>query len=128
MSDVPTYEVILTDAPDIQAKTVIGEGLAAYNMQHTDVDDRRDLAVLLRNTRTCEILGGILGRTSLGLLFIDLVFIQEADAPSWAREQNAQDGRRGRACSRLRQCCPLHHQLPGPGVLCQARMARVRAH
>src|SRR5262245_46131236 len=78
MSDVPTYEVILTDAPDIQAKTAIDEGLAAYNVQHTDVDDRRDLAVLLRDTRTGEILGGILGRTSLGLLFIDLVFIPEA--------------------------------------------------
>ena len=78
MSDVPNYEVILTDAPDIQAKTAIGEGLAAYNVQHADVDDRRDLAVLLRDTRTGEILGGILGRTSLGLLFIDLVFIPEA--------------------------------------------------
>jgi len=78
MSDVSTYEVILTDAPDIQAKTAIGEGLAAYNVQHADVDDRRDLAVLLRDTRTGEILGGILGRTSLGLLFIDLVFIPEA--------------------------------------------------
>src|SRR5215475_7747487 len=66
------------DAPDIQAKTALGEGLAAYNVQHTDVDDRRDLAVLPRDTRTGEILGGILGRTSLGLLFIDLVFIPEA--------------------------------------------------
>src|SRR5262249_46549195 len=36
MSDVPTYEVILIDAPDMQAKTAIGEGLAAYNVQHTD--------------------------------------------------------------------------------------------
>ena len=57
MSDVPTYEVILIDAPDMQAKTAIGEGLAAYNVQHTDVDDRRDLSVLVKDTRTAEILG-----------------------------------------------------------------------
>src|SRR5215471_17927286 len=106
MSDVPTYEVILTDAPDIQAKTAIGEGLAAYNVQHTDVDDQRDLSVLLRDTRSGEIAGGILGRTSLGLLFIDLVFI--GNAQSWAREPYAPDGRRRRACSGLRQRRPLH--------------------
>src|SRR6516162_10645096 len=28
MTNAPTYEVILTDAPDTRAKTVIGEGLA----------------------------------------------------------------------------------------------------
>ena len=77
MSDVPTYEVILTDTPGTEAKAVIGEALAAYNTGHAGVDDRRDLSVLVKNTRTAEILGGIIGRTSLGLLFIDLVFIPD---------------------------------------------------
>ena len=66
MIDVPTYEVILTDAVDIQAKTAIGEGLAAYNVQHANVDDRRDLAVLLRDTRTGENLGACSGEPPLG--------------------------------------------------------------
>src|SRR5215813_5922002 len=99
MSDVPTYEVILTDAPDIQAKTAIGEGLAAYNVQHAHVDDRRDLAVLLRDTRTGEILGGILGRTSLGLLFIDLVFIPNFLRGHGLGSRMFAYGRRGRAGS-----------------------------
>ena len=34
MSDMPTYEVILTDAPGTEAKAVIGEALAAYNTGH----------------------------------------------------------------------------------------------
>jgi GNAT superfamily N-acetyltransferase len=78
MTNAPTYEVILTDAPDTRAKTVIGEGLATYNGGHSGIDDRQDLAVLVKNPRSGEILGGILGRTSLGLLFIDLVFLPEA--------------------------------------------------
>src|SRR5262249_48010525 len=56
----------------------IGEGLATYNGGHSGIDDRQDLAVLVKNPRSGEILGGILGRTSLGLLFIDLVFLPEA--------------------------------------------------
>jgi len=78
MGNVSTYEIILTDAPGTQAKTAIDEGLATYNVHHARIDDRRDLAVLIRDLRTAEILGGILGRTSLGLLFIDLVFIPVA--------------------------------------------------
>lgn len=75
MHNIPCHEVILTDAPGAAAQTLIGESLAAYNTLHAGIDDRRDLAILVRDPRNAEILGGILGRTSLGLLFIDLVFI-----------------------------------------------------
>jgi len=68
----------LPTRPERKRKPAIDEGLATYNVQHAGIDDRRDLAVLIRDLRTAEILGGILGRTSLGLLFIDLVFIPVA--------------------------------------------------
>ena len=61
MSDVPTYEVILTDTPGTEAKAVIGDALAAHNTGHAGVDDRRDLSVLVKDTRTAEILRGIIG-------------------------------------------------------------------
>lgn len=51
MTNAPTYGVILTDAPDTRAKTVIGEGLATYNGGHSGIDDRQDLAVLVKNPR-----------------------------------------------------------------------------
>jgi hypothetical protein len=35
------YEVFITDAP-ADAKTVIGESLAAYNEEHAGIDDRQD--------------------------------------------------------------------------------------
>ena len=114
MSDMPTYEVILTDAPGTEAKAVIGEGLAAYNTGHAGVDDRRDLSVLVKDTRTAEILGGIIGRTSLGLLFIDLVFIPNFLRGHGLGSRMFAYGRRGRAGSWLCQRGPLHHQLPGP--------------
>lgn len=77
MGGMPGYEVILTDAPDSRARIVIDEGLAGYNSDQAGIDDRQALAVLVKDSRTGETLGGILGRTSLGLLFIDIVFLPE---------------------------------------------------
>ena len=37
-----------------------------------------DLAVILRQAGTRAILGGLLGRTTLGLMFIDLVYLPDA--------------------------------------------------
>jgi GNAT superfamily N-acetyltransferase len=44
----------------------------------TGFADRRTLAVLVSDPETKQVQGGVLGRTSLGLLFIDLVFLPEA--------------------------------------------------
>jgi GNAT superfamily N-acetyltransferase len=70
----PPYALTVTDAPDTQARTVISEGLAAYNQASSGVADGRDLGVLVKNA-TGVVVGGIIGRTSLGLLFIDLVYL-----------------------------------------------------
>ena len=77
-------EVELEVAPELtpEMEAVIGGGLADYNRSRTGYVDGRDLAVVLRRTGTGDILGGLLGRTTLGLFFIDLVYLPE-EARGW---------------------------------------------
>ena len=77
----------LTDQPTEFDRTVLAHGLADYNEQKTGYRDARPLAALLQDPDTGETLGGIIGRTSYGLLFVDLVFL-----PDTRRGQNT--GRR----------------------------------
>ncbi len=65
----------LTDAPDEAVDRVIGEGLSGYNREKAGLVDNRALAVLLTDPDTGALLGGLSGRTSLGLLFIDLFHV-----------------------------------------------------
>jgi len=69
--------LIVTDTADARVEKVVGEGLRRYNAEQSGVDDSRSLAVVVSDPDTNEILGGITGRTSLGLLFIDLVFLPD---------------------------------------------------
>ncbi len=69
--------VTVTDAPDPHVETVIGDGLRRYNAEQAGIDDGRPLAVVVSDADTREILGGIAGRTSLGVLFIDLVYLPD---------------------------------------------------
>ena len=68
----------LTDAPDAAALAAIDDGLRAFNREAAGHVDHRPLAVLLADPATGETIGGLSGRTSLGVLFIDLVFVPEA--------------------------------------------------
>jgi len=76
MSDLG-YEMTVTDAPDAQARAAIGDGLAAYNQESSGIADGRDLGVIVKDASNA-VVGGIIGRTSLGLLFIDLVYLPVA--------------------------------------------------
>ena len=67
----------LTDQPSGADETVIERGLADYNALKAGYRDWRPLAALLRHPDTGETLGGMIGRTSYGLLFIDLVYLPE---------------------------------------------------
>jgi GNAT superfamily N-acetyltransferase len=71
-------DLILTDAPTDADQTIISSGLANYNEQKTGYRDWRPLAALLCDPDTGETLGGMIGRTSYGLLFIDLVYLPES--------------------------------------------------
>jgi GNAT superfamily N-acetyltransferase len=68
----------LTDAPDERAQAAIREGLSDYNLVQAGYRDARPLAVLVSDPDTKEVIGGLLGRTSMGLLFIDLFFLPES--------------------------------------------------
>ena len=70
-------ELILTDAPGEQAETVIDAGLVEYNRSQAGYTDARPLAVLVRDPQSGDTLGGLLGRTTLGLLFVDLIHLPE---------------------------------------------------
>jgi GNAT superfamily N-acetyltransferase len=68
----------LTDQPSDTDENIIQSGLADYNALKTGYRDWHPLAALLRDPNTNETLGGMIGRTSYGLLFIDLVFLPES--------------------------------------------------
>jgi GNAT superfamily N-acetyltransferase len=68
-------EVFLTDKPDEEARWLIDHGLGDYNAEQAGYWDPRTLAVLVRDVASGRVVGGMLGRTSLGLLFIDLVYL-----------------------------------------------------
>jgi GNAT superfamily N-acetyltransferase len=67
----------LTDDPDPRLETVLETGLAEYNAAQTGVRDGRALAVAVQDPDTGEPVGGLLGRTTLGLFFLDLFYLPE---------------------------------------------------
>ena len=73
----PPPELVLTDTPGDKAETVIETGLADYNRSQAGYTNARPLAVLVRDPQSGDILGGLLGRTTLGLLFVDLVHLPD---------------------------------------------------
>ena len=70
-----TPVVTLTDVPSAEAQAVIGDGLRRYSTEQAGYHDGRSLAVLVSDPATHAVVGGLLGRTSLGLLFVDLFFL-----------------------------------------------------
>jgi len=66
--------LVLTDAPSDAAQAIIEDGLAQYNEEQAGYRDLRDLAVLVTGAGD-NVRGGLLGRTSLGLLFVDLFYL-----------------------------------------------------
>jgi GNAT superfamily N-acetyltransferase len=67
----------LTDNPDPRLSDVLETGLADYNEEKTGVRDGLPLAVEVRNPNTGAPIGGVLGRTTLGLFFLDLFYLPE---------------------------------------------------
>jgi GNAT superfamily N-acetyltransferase len=71
-------EILVADRIDEDMSRVIGHGLDAFNDEVTGYADRLPLAVVAKDSVTGDILGGALGRTSLGLLFLDLFYLPAA--------------------------------------------------
>jgi GNAT superfamily N-acetyltransferase len=74
-----TAEPVLTvtDTVEPSARETIRQGLRAFNRTRSGVEDRRDIAVLVQDPETGETLGGLVGRTSRGMLFVEVFFLPE---------------------------------------------------
>jgi GNAT superfamily N-acetyltransferase len=69
------FDVWVTDSVDARAEAAIEGGLARFNQDQAGFVDSRALAVLVREPPGGDVVGGILGRTTFGLLFVDLIFL-----------------------------------------------------
>jgi len=72
------YTICVNATLDAQAEQAILEGLNAYNDAITGYSDRQVLNVVVRDRDSQRVLGGAMGRTSLGLLFLDLFYLPAA--------------------------------------------------
>ncbi len=71
-------EILLSDTVEAQSAAVIEDGLARYNTEKAGLVDAQALAVLVRDSEAGEVVGGLIGRTTLGIFFIDLIFLPTA--------------------------------------------------
>jgi GNAT superfamily N-acetyltransferase len=69
-------ELRLTDTVEAESEAVIEDGLSRYNEEKAGFVDSRALAVLVRDAG--DVVGGLIGRTTLGIFFIDLIFLPDA--------------------------------------------------
>lgn len=69
---MPRPTLLLTDVVDPALQQLLSDGLNSYNDEVTGYSDRRPLAITVQDPETGEVLGGATGRTSLGMLFLEL--------------------------------------------------------
>ncbi|ANF85718.1 Putative acetyltransferase [Pseudomonas antarctica] len=108
-------QIEISDQPHPDAERLLGNGLAAFNAAITGSNDRRPLTVLLKDPDTRQILGGITGKTSLGMAFLDLFHLPDALRGSGLGSQLLQafeDEARRRGC-RNAVLYTLSFQAPG---------------
>lgn len=72
-----SIDIVVTAAPTSDVVAKISNDLDLFNVAATDISDRTPLGVLVVDSNTGVALGGITGRTSMGILFIDLFFLPE---------------------------------------------------
>jgi GNAT superfamily N-acetyltransferase len=73
-----TPVLTVSSVPEPEAQTIISQGLNTYNDAIVGYADRMPLSVIVRDSDSGEILGGIVGRSSLGLMFLDNVYLPES--------------------------------------------------
>ncbi|QHF45419.1 GNAT family N-acetyltransferase [Pseudomonas sp. S35] len=67
----------ISDQANPDAERILGSGLASFNEGITGFNDRLALTVLIKDPHTRQILGGITGKTTLGMAFLDLFHLPE---------------------------------------------------
>ena len=107
--------ITLSDAPSEEERTVITSGLGAYNATHAGPSDARPLAVFVRDSQSGDVVGGLYGRTYLGLLNIERFFLPEDRRRGGLGSRviaMAEAEARRRGCTRA-VLSTLHFQAPG---------------
>lgn len=70
--------IVVSDAPEPEELAPIRQGLDRYNKETSGIGDRHPLTVFARDPDSGNVVGGIIGRTSRGLLFIDVFYLPES--------------------------------------------------
>lgn len=71
----PDFVVALTDTSDEEAESEAAAALHRHNAEKTGVADRAPIGAKLFDAVSGEVLGGLWGRTELGLLFVETFFL-----------------------------------------------------
>ncbi|WP_326841093.1 GNAT family N-acetyltransferase [Streptomyces sp. NBC_01558] len=111
----PQTDWVLTDSPLSEDVAAISDALDRFNSEHTGIADRRPLAVLVRDPETRQVVGGLTGRTSLGLFFLDLFYLPPRLRGSGLGTEilrQAEDEARARGC-RTAVLYTITFQAPG---------------
>jgi GNAT superfamily N-acetyltransferase len=74
--------IALTDTHDPETAATLSNGLNAFNDEVVGYSDRLPLSVIARDPESGEILGGVTGRSSLGLLFLDVFWVSKTSRGS----------------------------------------------
>lgn len=110
-----TTTIVMTDSPDADDIAMIADGLDEFNTIQAGINDRRPLAVLVRDPESNRVVGGLVGRTSLGLLFVDLFYLPAELRGSGIGSEilrRAEDEARERGC-RTGVLYTINFQAPG---------------
>lgn len=96
-----SLDVTITDSPSAESLALISGGLDDFNLGAAGYADRSTLAVLVSDPTTGKVIGGLSGRTSLGMLFVDLFYLPQELRGSGLGSQvlaAAKDEARRRGC------------------------------
>lgn len=73
----PEVKITLTNIERLDARNLISQKLDEYNNAITGQSDNSVLDIVITDPVTGEVLGGLVGRTSLGVFFINLVYLPD---------------------------------------------------
>jgi GNAT superfamily N-acetyltransferase len=105
----------VTEAIEDRHRDLIADRLADYNESKAGYRDFRPLAVLVSDPQNGEVVGGLYGRTSLGLMYIDRFFLPESIRRHRLGSRviaAAEEEAKRRGCSRA-MLSTLEFQAPG---------------
>src|SRR5260221_11803401 len=78
-SDEPKADPHIAEAYELDPAdiAVITDGLGAHDFSQTGYRDFRRLAVFVRDPQSGKVVGGLYGRSSFGLVYVDWLFLPE---------------------------------------------------